>query len=338
MSYIGNQPGGLGKAERFIFTATGTTPTITHDTDGVPISYTVGQCSVYLNGVKQVIPTDVAASNGSTLVFAADLVVGDVVECVALSTFSAAAIDSGSIVSGAIDLAHMSSESVDEDNLHISNAGSNGQFLSKQSGNTGGLTWADAGGGKILQTVQTLYRDIVSFTAEPAGTMTNYGDSRTGYDATVLDSTITPSATSSKILIMTSILVGLSTSSYSTLKLKRGIDGSTPSFDGSASGWAAGDTPANWHNDRSSTPGAGTNAGAQCFYANSTPGYDPVVINWYYLDSPAVADVPVVYRFNLSINSGAASKTGFINMTAYNANDFGASSGISTIILQEISA
>jgi hypothetical protein len=37
----------------------------------------------------------------------------------------------------------MSSESVDEDNLYISNAGSNGQFLSKQTGNNGGLTWAD---------------------------------------------------------------------------------------------------------------------------------------------------------------------------------------------------
>ena len=31
---------------------------------------------------------------------------------------------------------------VDEANLKISNAGSDGQFLSKQSGNTGGLTWA----------------------------------------------------------------------------------------------------------------------------------------------------------------------------------------------------
>ena len=52
------------------------------------------------------------------------------------------AIDSDEIAAGAIDLAHMSSESVDEDNLHISNSGSDGQFLSKQSGNSGGLTWA----------------------------------------------------------------------------------------------------------------------------------------------------------------------------------------------------
>ena len=33
-------------------------------------------------------------------------------------------------------------DTVDEANLKISNAGSNGQFLQKQSGNTGGLTWA----------------------------------------------------------------------------------------------------------------------------------------------------------------------------------------------------
>jgi hypothetical protein len=36
----------------------------------------------------------------------------------------------------------MSSQSIDEDNIYISNVGSNGQFLSKQSGNSGGLTWA----------------------------------------------------------------------------------------------------------------------------------------------------------------------------------------------------
>ena len=51
-------------------------------------------------------------------------------------------INSEHIAAGAIDLEHMSSQSVDEDNLYISNAGSNGQFLSKQSGNNGGLTWA----------------------------------------------------------------------------------------------------------------------------------------------------------------------------------------------------
>jgi len=51
-------------------------------------------------------------------------------------------VDSQHYAAGSIDLEHMSSESVDEDNLYISNAGSNGQFLSKQTGDTGGLTWA----------------------------------------------------------------------------------------------------------------------------------------------------------------------------------------------------
>ena len=90
MSYIGNQPSGQGQAERFIFTATGTSATITHNDDGLPLAYVENHVSVYLNGVKQVIPTDVAASNGSTLVFAANLVVGDIVECIALSSFSPA--------------------------------------------------------------------------------------------------------------------------------------------------------------------------------------------------------------------------------------------------------
>ncbi len=51
-------------------------------------------------------------------------------------------VNSQHYAAGSIDLEHMSSESVDEDNLHISNAGSNGDYLTKQSGNTGGLTWA----------------------------------------------------------------------------------------------------------------------------------------------------------------------------------------------------
>ena len=56
-------------------------------------------------------------------------------------------INSEHIAAGAIDLEHMSSQSVDEDNLKISNGGTNGQYLQKQSGNSGGLTWADVTAG-----------------------------------------------------------------------------------------------------------------------------------------------------------------------------------------------
>ena len=63
------------------------------------------------------------------------------------------AINSEHVTAGSIDLAHMSSESVDEDNLHISNSGNNGEFLSKQSGDAGGLTWATVPAGYNQPTI-----------------------------------------------------------------------------------------------------------------------------------------------------------------------------------------
>ena len=89
MSYIGQAPG-LGEAERFIFTAIAVTDTVTTDDDGLPLNYTVGQVSVYLNGVKQVVGDDVVADNGSTLVFDSDYAIGDSIEAICLSTFSPA--------------------------------------------------------------------------------------------------------------------------------------------------------------------------------------------------------------------------------------------------------
>ena len=91
MSYIG-QDLGLGTAERFLYTPTGTGTAVTADDDGVSIGYTVGQVSVYLNGVKQVIGAgkDVTATDGSTITFLAAYAADDVIEIIALSTFSPA--------------------------------------------------------------------------------------------------------------------------------------------------------------------------------------------------------------------------------------------------------
>ena len=89
MSYIGQAPG-LGEAERFIFTASGSETSITADDDGVLINYVVNQLSLYLNGVKLVMGTDFTATNGSTITGLAALAAGDVVEVIALSTFSPA--------------------------------------------------------------------------------------------------------------------------------------------------------------------------------------------------------------------------------------------------------
>ena len=98
MAYIGQEPG-QGTAQRSIFTAVAVTDTVTADDDGLPINYTVGQVSVYLNGVKQVVGDDVVASNGSTLVFASDYAIGDVIEVIALDTFSVGTVEGTALIS-----------------------------------------------------------------------------------------------------------------------------------------------------------------------------------------------------------------------------------------------
>ena len=53
-------------------------------------------------------------------------------------------ISTGGVKDDAASQAKIADEAVDEARLQISNAGTNGQFLQKQSGSTGGLTWATA--------------------------------------------------------------------------------------------------------------------------------------------------------------------------------------------------
>ena len=54
----------------------------------------------------------------------------------------------GELASGdTINGSYITDDTIDEASLQISNAGTNGQFLSKQSGNVGGLTWAAGGSG-----------------------------------------------------------------------------------------------------------------------------------------------------------------------------------------------
>ena len=90
-SYLGQSPG-QGMAEYFLFTASGSETSVTTADDGRPVAYTVGQVSVYLNGVRLVEGSgkDFQATNGSTISGLSALTASDVIEVVALSTFSPA--------------------------------------------------------------------------------------------------------------------------------------------------------------------------------------------------------------------------------------------------------
>ena len=89
---------------RYVFTISGTPTTVNGaDDNSKTLAYTEGQVDVYLNGVKQVVGTDVTATSGSSVVFGSALAANDVVEVVAFDTFQAGAIAGEAITSGTID-------------------------------------------------------------------------------------------------------------------------------------------------------------------------------------------------------------------------------------------
>ena len=85
------------------------------------------------------------------------------------------------IANANVTLDKMASEAVDEDNLKISNAGSNGQYLQKQSGNTGGLTWATVSTDLVDDTSPQLGGDL-----DVNGHNILLGDSSNGADDDVI--------------------------------------------------------------------------------------------------------------------------------------------------------
>jgi len=79
---------------------------------------------------------------------------------ITVAKMAANSVDSAQYVDGSIDTANIAdanvtqakiaAQAINESKLQVSNAPTNGYFLSAQSGNTGGLTWAAASGGADL--------------------------------------------------------------------------------------------------------------------------------------------------------------------------------------------
>ena len=95
-------------------------------------------------GVDVIVAADLAA-NSITVSELSDNAVTNaklIADAVTGARIANDAIDSEHYADASIDLAHMSSDAIDESKLKVSNSPTNGQFLSAQSGNTGGLTWA----------------------------------------------------------------------------------------------------------------------------------------------------------------------------------------------------
>ena len=154
---------------RYVFTISGTPTTVNGaDDNSRTLAYTAGQADVYLNGVKQVVGTDVTATSGSSVVFASALAANDIVEVVAFDTFQAANVDAGAVASGTLSNDRL--PTIDDSKL---------------------------GAGSILQVVSTTKTD--TFSTSTGGSFV---------DITGLSVAITPRSTSSKIFVVVNTQVG----------------------------------------------------------------------------------------------------------------------------------
>ena len=78
-------------------------------------------------------------------------------------------ISTGGVKDDAASQAKIADEAIDEARLQVSNTGTNGQFLQKQSGDTGGLTWASVDVSGKADTTGTTFTGDVVFDGETAG-------------------------------------------------------------------------------------------------------------------------------------------------------------------------
>ena len=123
---------------------TGTANSFTMKVGGVAVSPDEASLAVYVSNVRQ-IPGVAYTVSGSTLTFTGT---------VTTSNYSYA------IIMG--DAMYVENNSVDESKLKISNGPTNGQFLSAQSGDTGGLTWASVSAAPVTALNNATANELVT--------------------------------------------------------------------------------------------------------------------------------------------------------------------------------
>ena len=169
---------------------------------------------------------------------------------------------------------------------------------------TGNSTLATtATAGKILQVIQAVKTDTF--------TTTSY----TFADVTGLSVAITPSATSSKILVQVHLgFVGAETVGYPHFQLVRGSTAIGIGTSASGSNQSNISFGTNWNN------------------GNEYRGY---AASFQFLDSPSTTSATT---YKLQMRSAYASKTVYVNRTHHNGDESYHGRSASTIIVQEVAA
>ena len=179
-------------------------------------------------------------------------------------------------------------------------------------------------GGKILQVVSVYDRQQSSYTGlDVQNGAGNYGFNEAGFDLTTLDIALTPTSSSSKILILTNINIGGSASYFGVMRLKKGINGATPTFSASD----------NYMSANNAVIGTNSKAGAY-IVSNTYSTWAGSNCHFQWLDTPATTN-EVKYRFNFAIETDGG-LTIYLNRNAYTYNDYGSASMVSSVTLMEV--
>ena len=162
MAYIGNIP-----AEKF------TSVDIQNFTVSATANYTLdrpvaneNEIELFINNVRQHPGSGKAYTASGTALTLSEATAGtDTMYCVyqgkarqtvtpatssVTNAMLAGSIDLTSKVTGALPQANIADQAINEAKMQISNAPTNGYMLTAQSGNTGGLTWAEAASGGLV--------------------------------------------------------------------------------------------------------------------------------------------------------------------------------------------
>ena len=206
------------------------------------------------------------------------------------------------------------------------NNGSASQYL--QTDGSGGLSWQTVTTGQILQVQTVTYREYQSYTMNNSGIITNNGTDMAGFDATVLDLTITPASTNSRILLLCNISSGSIGNNYGVMRLKRGINGATPSLYTQNTGAMSATANLN---------GAQHQIGTHGVTVLNSEQHRLTKVDTVFVDEPSTTD-EVVYRFNFLIETDGSSNTWYLNRVYYQNNDYGSTSAISTVTALEIAS
>lgn len=132
---------------------------------------------VTFDGITQ--HRDTYSVSGTTVTFDAAIATGvSKVEATYTTTIPATTPADGSVTQaklgdGSVIQAKLGGEAVNEAKMQISNAPTNGYMLTAQSGATGGLTWAEAGGGAFENIfIAESHETYASFQSIPSGAWT----------------------------------------------------------------------------------------------------------------------------------------------------------------------